>query len=302
MNSECAVVFDIQRFSIHDGPGIRTTVFFKGCPLKCEWCQNPESHRQYAELAFYQSRCQACFLCSESCPEDAILTEASKRIDISKCELCGTCSEICPHQALRLMGKTWSVDALVEELKKDIDFFQDSEGGVTLSGGEPMLHASFLMKLLPQLKENGIHVNMETCGWFEWDSFQEILPFLDLVFFDLKHLDSKIHEKHTGRDNKLILENFTKLAASLENLQARMPIIPGVNSSPDNLIKTAAFLKQNNKHTIHCLPYHHLWADKLDSIEPLQNKSKFTIPTDSQIEEIRQCFEGEGIHAIFYEK
>jgi pyruvate formate lyase activating enzyme len=161
-----AVIFDIQRFSIHDGPGIRTTVFFKGCPLRCAWCQNPESHQPKPEIAFYKQRCSKCLTCKEACPENAILENPDQRIDYNKCIVCSQCVSACLYEALKTVGAMWDIEQLLEEIKKDTDFFFDSGGGITLSGGEPAVQSRFLKHFLPLLKDQGVHINMETCGVF----------------------------------------------------------------------------------------------------------------------------------------
>jgi glycyl-radical enzyme activating protein len=198
------LLFDLQRFSLHDGPGIRSTVFFKGCPLRCRWCQNPESHTCTPEMAFYQERCQACFCCEAVCPEQAITRRPEARIDFARCSACGACAAVCDSQAIVTIGQRWPVDRLVAEIEKDRDFFEDSGGGVTLSGGEPMGQHAFLACLLPALKARGRHVALETCGVFTWQQMEPLLPHLDLIYFDLKHMAPDIHRDLTGRDNTLI--------------------------------------------------------------------------------------------------
>ena len=296
-----AILFDIQRFCIHDGPGVRTTLFFKGCPLNCQWCQNPESQNPRPEIAFYQEKCIGCFECQEACPEKAILSHKDQRIDRNKCTACGDCAQVCTQNALRLVGREWSVDALMEEILADRDFFLDSGGGITLSGGEPLLHKDFLAAFLPQAKAEGIHMTLETCGMAGYDSLYSLLPLLDLIYFDLKHLNSPIHARYTGVPNTRILENFIRLARDFPSLQARMPVIPGVNDSAGNIEATAAFLRQTNQNSIHLLPYHNLGQAKLTRLashtEPFHIRD---IPAQ-YLTHARETFEKEDIHAIVYD-
>ncbi len=299
--SNSAVVFDIQRFSLHDGPGIRTTVFFKGCPLSCRWCQNPESLKKTREIAFYEEYCRRCFECKDVCYENAILDQNNCRIDYSICNACGDCASRCPHRGLRLIGKEFCCHSLLEEIIKDKAFFVDSGGGVTLSGGEPMLYAPFLEDLLPLIKAEGIHINLETSGYFQWKQMSRLLSNLDLIYYDLKHMAALSHKQYTGRDNRLVLENFEKLSREAIALQARMPIIPGINDDRDNLMATAGFLKKHDHNSIHCLPYHNLGEAKLSRtgshLKPLNLKS---LGPDDLIP-VAELFFEEGIDAVIYD-
>ena len=298
--SPCATVFDIQRFSLHDGPGIRTTVFFKGCPLHCAWCQNPESHKRNPEIAFYAERCARCFACRAACPLGAIV-EGPRRVDFTRCDNCGRCAAVCPNQALRLIGREWTADALVAELRKDADFFADSGGGVTLCGGEPLLHADFLGAFLPLLKRENIHVCVETCGAFGWEKVAPLLAHTDLVYFDLKHMDTDRHRALTGGANATILENFTRFARMDIALQARLPLIPGINDDEGNIRSTARFLKGAGQHSIHCLPYHAMGEAKLERIETTQKPLGLPSFSAGNKERIQDLFAQEDINAVFYE-
>ncbi len=298
---DSAIIFDIQRFSIHDGPGIRTTIFFKGCPLACAWCQNPESHKVAPEAAFYKEYCRMCFRCKEACPEGAILEDREHRVDYSRCKACGMCPDVCLHNAIRIIGREWTADALAHEVMKDRDFFEDSGGGVTLSGGEPMLHAAFLREFLPLVKDAGIHINIETCGQFRWEHMERIIPYLDLIYFDIKHMDGEEHRKHTGASNRVILENFMKLAAVFPGLQARMPVVPGINDEPDNIVATARFLKEQGQKTVHCLPYHSMGEAKLVRISTKLKPLGINGPTGEHMKRIQELFREQGIDALIYE-
>ena len=295
-----ATIFDIQRFSIHDGPGIRTTIFFKGCPLRCAWCQNPESHNPDAEIAFYSERCARCFKCKEACPDNLILDLEDKRIDHRRCNACGRCSSVCMGKALRKVGSKWDAVSLFAVVVKDKDYFADSNGGITLSGGEPAIHTGFLREFLPLAKKEGIHVTMETCGMFKWDEVKAILSFLDLIYFDLKYIDPEMHRNFTGVGNGVILENFGEFLEASSELVARMPVIPTINDTPKNVIDTARFLTQHNKKSIQLLPYHSLGEAKLGRIET--ELKPLNLPHSANyISAAREMFEREGIHAIAYE-
>ena len=290
-----ALLFDIQRFSIHDGPGIRTTLFFKGCPLRCLWCQNPESHKPGREIAFYRERCLRCFACKGACPEEAILEEEDRRINPTACTACGKCVSTCVNEALRMTGVEWEASALLAEVLKDRDFFEDSGGGITLSGGEPFLQSGFLGTFLPLVRGEGIHVTMETCGLCPWKTMESLLPYLDLVYFDLKCLDSEKHRDYTGSSNELILANFEKLAAVFPNVEARMPVVPSLNDEVRNIQATACFLKKNQKDRIHLLRYHAMGEAKLARIETELRPLNLTEDAGKALLRAKKVFESEGI-------
>jgi len=268
-DTDAPAVVDVQRFSLHDGPGIRTTVFFKGCPLRCAWCHNPESLRRAPEMRFHASRCTAEQRCAAACPRAAIRIDAEQRIDFAACDACGLCADACRHDALQLIGRRYELDALVEELVKDRDYFRESGGGVTLSGGEPMLHARYLHRLVPRLTAEGMHVALQTCGLFPWAHMEPLLPHLGLVQFDLKHMDPVTHARLTGVTNEAILANFVRLAATGVRIEPRMPVIPGLNDDAANVRATAAFLARHGHTTLSCLPYHDLGEAKLRGLAPI---------------------------------
>jgi pyruvate formate lyase activating enzyme len=242
-----------------------------------------------------------CFACKDVCPDDAILELEEVRIDHKRCSTCGKCASECINGALRIVGTWWDADSLLTEILKDKDFFMDSGGGITLSGGEPAIHVGFLKAFLPLVKNEGVHINMETCGMFQWDEVKDILPFLDLIYYDLKFIDSTLHKEYTGRDNRIIIENFGKLSKTFPNLEARMPVIPTINNNPENIKDTARVLKQNKKKSIHLLPYHNLGEAKLPRIKtdlkPLNLQNN---PSDYLLE-VNALFESEGIHALQYD-
>ena len=295
------ILFDVQRFSIHDGPGIRTTLFFKGCPLRCLWCQNPESHKPGREIAFYRERCARCFTCKEICPERAILEGEDLRVDYSKCTVCGECAAVCDRDALRVVGTCWEPSSLLYEILKDRDFFMESGGGITLSGGEPAAQSAFLRVFLPLVKEEGIHVNMETCGMFKWEDVKPLLPHLDLIYYDIKLMDPEAHRKYTGSPNRTILENFKKLARDFPNLEVRMPVVPAVNDTAENILDTASFLKENRHGSVHLLRYHHMGEAKLPRIDTNLMPLKPQGDPSRALLSAKKLFENEGICAILSE-
>ncbi len=227
-------IFNIQRYSIHDGPGIRTTVFFKGCPLRCLWCQNPESQTFQQELFFNRDRCTGCGRCLPACPEKAIeIVEGRSRTLRTLCNVCGACAEVCPEEARVLMGKVVSAKEVFAEVDKDAVFYERSGGGVTLSGGEPLAQPEFAIEILSLCKNAGIHTAIETCGHAPWETVERVLKVVDLVLYDLKHMDPVEHRKITGVSNALALENLKRVyRESHLALSIRIPVIPGLTILP----------------------------------------------------------------------
>jgi pyruvate formate lyase activating enzyme len=241
--TQTGTTFNIQRFSTEDGPGIRTTVFFKGCPLHCAWCHNPEGLSPRPELMWYDMRCIAARDCLSVCPEDALeLTSQGMRIDRARCTVCGHCAEACPAAALEVIGRDWTPQELFDEVMKDRIFFETSSGGVTLSGGEPMMQFRFLEKLLPLLREAELHVALDTCGAAGWDRYEQVLPWVDLVLYDLKFFSPERHLAATGLENSGVLENARRIAAARVPLWIRTPVIPGYTADPANISALAGFI------------------------------------------------------------
>lgn len=234
---------NVQRFSTEDGPGIRTTVFFKGCPLHCDWCHNPEGISPRAELMWYDVRCIGARDCLHACPEDALeLTPRGMQIDRVKCTVCGNCTEACPSAALEVIGREWTPEELFAEVQKDTVFYNNSSGGVTLSGGEPMNQAGFVIALARLCHESGLHLALDTCGAAAWNWYERILPLLDMVLYDLKIFDAKRHQSGTGVNNDLILENARRIAAAGMPMWIRTPIIPGYTSDIANITALGDFI------------------------------------------------------------
>lgn len=239
--------------------------------------------------------------CKTICPENAVLEEKARRIDHSKCTFCGLCATVCPEKSIVMAGRKWTSDELLHEVLKDIDFYKDSKGGVTFSGGEPMLYPGFLKNIARQLKIHGIHVNIETCGVFPMDAMEQILPFTDMIYFDLKHMDTHIHKKFTGCGNTKILKNFSLLSRSFPGLQPRMPVIPGINDTEENIVFLSSFLKKNNHKTIHCLPFHNMGEAKLQRIKTDLSSLEIKSLRPEKCAYIKKMFEKEGMEAVVYD-
>ncbi|HLV09244.1 MAG TPA: glycyl-radical enzyme activating protein [Halanaerobiales bacterium] len=280
-------IFDIKRFATGDGPGIRTLVFLKGCPLRCEWCANPESREYIDQIMYYKNKCVGCGKCIDKCPEQAIYADEKfgLKIDSEKCTLCGICVELCYYNAREVIGEMLSVRELMKKILKDKEFYDSSGGGVTLTGGEPLFQADFVLELLKACKKRNINTALETCAYTKWDNISRILPYLDLVFYDIKHLDDTCHQKYTGVSNKVIIENLEKMDQSFDNIIVRVPFIPGYNSQNKYQVDIYDFIAtMNNVKRIEVLPYHRLGMNKyfglgkdykLKDLEPV-NKEELT--------------------------
>ena len=249
------LIFDIQRYSLHDGPGIRTTVFMKGCPLNCRWCSNPESIKPYLQIMTNDSKCVRCGKCAEVCLPGAITVDGKRKINRSKCNLCLKCTEYCPTGAIRVVGQYVTVDEVISEVKKDRLFYQNSGGGVTISGGEPLFQWKFVSSLLKECKREGLPTTLDTSGYAEWEVLDNILRYVDLVLFDIKHMNSLSHKWGTGRENPLILKNARSTAQRVRTW-LRFPLIPGYNDSEANIRDLAHFAKEIGIEKISILPYH----------------------------------------------
>ena len=273
-----ATIFDIERSSFVDGPGIRTTVFFKGCNLRCAWCHNPESQNIKPELAFFESRCIGCGKCREKCPHA-----------LSSCDLCGTCTIYCPSGARTVYGKEMEVDEIIEEILKDRAFYEAS-GGVTFSGGECMLQIDVLEALLKRCKECGIHTAVDTAGHVPYEFFERILPYTDLFLYDVKCFDKEKHKQYTGVDNERILDNLKQLLKSNAPLWIRIPTIPTVNADEGEMRAIKAFLDDcGTPLKIELLPYHSMGEGKALALG--KEVQTFSAPTAEQMKELRSIFE-----------
>lgn len=288
MKDQQPLIFDVKRHALLDGPGIRTTIFFKGCPLCCVWCQNPESIEPGLEIGFYPSDCIQCGDCVQACPTGAAQIDLPGRIDRAICKRCGACAEVCPGLGLRQIGRFYEIDELLDIVLRDKMYYQTSGGGVTLSGGEPTIHIDYTSQLLQKLKSNGIHTAIETCGVFGWGQFNsKILGWLDLVLFDIKLADPELHFKYTGKRNDVILENLTRLVQKRpDDVIPRVPLIPGITTSPSNLQEISSILRKMGVRRCWLLPYNPLGFSKRETI----GKPPINMPDHMLTEgEVREC-------------
>ncbi len=257
-------LFDIQRFSVHDGPGIRTTVFLKGCPLRCVWCHNPESLDPGNQLSFLPDKCIGCGWCFEVCPNQAhSMVDGRHVLDRTRCTVCGRCAEKCYAGALEIVGRTATVEEVLAEVLRDKPFYETSGGGMTLSGGEPLMQIDFSAALLAAAKREGLHTAVETCGQAAWKCFERIISDVDLFFYDIKETDPASHTEYTGVDGKLILENLRKLHATGADILMRLPTVPGLNDSPEHFKRVADLAASlPGLVGVEIMPYHRLGLSK----------------------------------------
>jgi len=264
------IIFNIQRYSIHDGPGIRTTVFFKGCPLKCFWCQNPESQETRPEVLINRSVCSSCGRCIDVCPIRVnLLSERGMIIDREKCLGCGKCIEVCPAQGRTLVGAEMSVDDVMDEVLRDKVFYENSGGGITLSGGEPIMQPDFALQLLQKAKAEGLHTAIETCGLALWPTMEGLLHHTDLILYDIKCLDPIRHRKATGKPNRLVLENARRIARA-KPMRIRVPLVPGFNDSVEEIRAIIEFVERDlclSPADIDLLPYNRLGEGKYERLD-----------------------------------
>lgn len=277
-------VFNIQRYSIHDGAGIRTLVFLKGCPLRCLWCSNPESQKSISELGFIESRCtgaETCGVpCVSICSVEAIRLNGQNKpvIDRERCDTCGKCAEACTQDALKVVGREMSVDEVLAEVEKDRIFYRRSGGGITIGGGEPLAQYRFTAELLEAAQDKYLHTAIETCGHAPWDHFETVLRHVDLLQFDLKHMEPVKHWELTGQSNELILDNLKRVLSmkTPQDVIIRIPVIPGCNDSVDNIREMARLVAELGFKQIELIPYHRLGVSKYAQygmVYPLANSN-----------------------------
>jgi len=298
-NNLAALVTNIQGFSIHDGPGIRTVVFLKGCGLECRWCSNPECISPKPEVGFVKSLCTKCGKCADICPEGALVYEAGKfpQIIRSKCTGCGKCSSVCSYGAFILYGKPMSADEIYDVVKRDKMFYEASGGGVTVSGGEALLQPQPVSDLLEKCRRAGIHTCIETSGCAAGSALKQVLPYTNLVLYDLKHLNSDKHGQYTGKPNDLILSNAQIVTGSNIETLFRMPLIPGINDDMQNINETADFLHELGEKycRIELMPYHRLGIGKYESLDRPYHLTNIIAPDPAYVEKIKKAFGDKSI-------
>jgi len=290
------VIFDIDRYAIHDGPGIRILVFMKGCPLRCTWCCNPESQNFFPEVAYFPAKCIACGACVDLCPEKALKLEGGKIVtDWKACKHCGKCVEKCYADSRKLFGRTMTVSTLMEEVSKNIPFLKNSGGGVTVGGGELTGQASFVSDFLKRCKEQDLHTAIETCGYSSWSDLLEIVRYTDLVFYDIKHMDSEKHKRATGVSEKRILENLKKVSRQPVDLVVRVPVVPEFSDDEENFRLIADFiirqLDLSRFKMVELLPYHRLGAFKYQRLGRAYDLKSLEPPPDDKLEFLRQIIQ-----------
>lgn len=305
-SEETAVVFNIQRYSVHDGSGIRTLVFIKGCPLKCRWCANPESQKASPQLSYLNDKCAGdddCRRrpCIHACPTGAVTVAGEERvvIDRGKCDDCGECAKACLWDALKIIGEEITVKEVIKKVERDRIFFEQSGGGLTLGGGEPLTVPEFARELFKRCKALGINTALETCGYAPWENFEKVMPYLDLVYYDIKHLDAEQHKNFTGVSNTLILENAKRILGMKEpSTIVRVPLIPEFNADEKQITSISRFVRQAGGTMMELLPYHRYgkskyrqlgrqyFLDDLDLIEEEQALRLRNIVSDMGLKEL----------------
>ena len=281
------ILFDIKHYAIHDGPGIRTTVFLKGCPLRCQWCANPESQTPSVELMFNPDRCTLCLDCLEACPSQSIFVrEGRRRVDPERCRRCGRCADVCLNEALEVTGYEIEPSRLWEEIKDDRIFWERSSGGVTLSGGEPLIQPEFTEEFLGLCRRSGVHTAIETCGHIPEKEFAAVLPLVDLVIFDYKAASPDRHRSVTGVSNDLIMKNLAVLLKTPGEVLIRMPLVPGVNDAPGDLESIGEILTELRPGvSFELLPYHRLGEKKYKKLGREYRLEDLEPPTGQQMKE-----------------
>ena len=293
-----AHIYSIQHFCTHDGPGIRTVVFFKGCQLNCGWCANPESQSFQNELGFFRDKCRMCGACQAACNQGAIDIRSERRVNLSLCTLCGRCAEACPYDAYKLFGEYQTCEQLLERVLRDRPFYRKSGGGVTVSGGEPTLQMAFLVGFFHALKREGISTALETNGCFPEEKLDRLVPCTDIFLYDIKHMDSATHERFTGVPNEQILQNICKLAIQYRaDVIMRMPVIPGFNDDDDNLKATARFARRLSEEGtlkgVHLLAFHNMASNKYEALQRNYSYQAIAPYTPDRFNHIVETFRSE---------
>lgn len=291
--SSTSYIFDIKPYAINDGPGIRLTIFFKGCPLACVWCHNPESISPKVQKLYSENKCIGAQKCIEVCPNNAmVLTSSGIVTDNEKCNLCGLCAEACPTKAFEISGKQYTLDQLLLRIEKERDFFESSGGGVTLSGGEPMMHAETAIPLLKELGMRGIHRTVDTCGYVSSKTMKSFINHTDLFLFDLKVIDEKKHLKYTGKSNEIILENLKFISKSKKDFIIRIPFIKGINTNENDIVQFAELISSlpHKPLEINILPYHDIAKMKYKKMGSFYDGNGMNPPGDLEIKNLEEIF------------
>ena len=293
-------ITDIKRFAVHDGPGIRTTVFLKGCSLSCIWCHNPESILSCAQIGYYGSKCIHCKACVQVCPIGAhIVSDSGHIYDRSQCPACGKCVSVCPVGALTYYGRKVRAEQVVRWILEDRNFYIQSGGGATLSGGEPLLQSEFCNQVLRLLKEESIHTALDTSGAVPWNAFENVLHYTDLFLYDIKLMNAERHIQYTGMDNSIILDNLRRLSQSGAAIDVRIPLVPGCNDDADNINQTGDFLSKLQGITVvRILPYHRMALSKYQALGLPDTMPHVESPTDALLESIAKKLSSFGINAV----
>ena len=290
-------IFDIKRYAIHDGPGIRTTVFFKGCTLRCQWCHNPEGIQKEHEIMFRPDRCaEECWDCVPECPREAIgKNGAIISINQKKCDRCGVCGDVCAYEAIEIVGRDVTISEIMDEIEKDRVFYDESGGGVTISGGEPLAQPDFLLALCDELNNKSVHTAVDTSGFVPYEILDEVARKADLILYDIKVMDEDRHRVFTGKSNRLILENLRRLREDGHDIIIRMPVLKGLNDDPDNIQDMVDFLLLlNGSWRINLLPFHRGGEGKLMRLNRENPLVDFETPSKKRLEQIREKLTSRG--------
>ena len=296
--SVTGILLDTKRFAVHDGPGIRTAFFTKGCPLKCRWCHNPESTSSAPQMGYYAELCRNCGRCAEDCPGGAQEIISGRHVWRSGvCRACGWCEAVCSGGAMKLYGRPVTVEEACDLALEDRDFYEESGGGVTVSGGEPLVQKEFTLALLAALKQEGIHTALDTCAFVPQQHLAEALTVTDLFLVDFKHADSAVHRQLTGQGNERIKANLEFLSARNARIEIRIPFVPGCNDSPENMEATGAFLGKLQIECVKLLPYHALARNKYAALQMPDTMPFAASPTEEEIAEAVQILQRYGLNA-----